>query len=176
MEFPTKSKQTTSETYTFEEVRGLMDRLHFARAEYLASILLALQARFGDEVMKIAGDAIFEIGRHQGQQLGKLSKDKSLADFAEGFMGDKFDRPYWGYVIEQSSDKLVTGYMEYCPLPRKWKDMGLPDDQIQKLCSTCDNIDKGLAAGYPGGVQEENSGVRTLSTEGRCRMTIKRLA
>jgi len=171
--FPEKSKKTTDETFTFEEIRGLMDGLIFGRAEYVAELLISLKKRFGDEVFEIAKKTIYDIGYKRGQLIPPGAKGKDLASFLTGLAGSKFDKLYWGLTIDEQTDESITCHVEHCPLPRKWKQMGLSNDEMVEMCTIFDYIDKGLAAGYHEDIEMENTGVKTLGTEGYCRLTIR---
>jgi hypothetical protein len=68
----------------------------------------------------------------------------------------------------------MTVTEDYCPLPRKWKEMGLADDQIVSFCILFDQVDKGMVEGYNLAYVACLSGCRDLAETGRCRMVIRR--
>ncbi len=173
MEFPAKSSHTTHKTFTFEELRAVLDRMNFSRAESVTMIVMRMRERFGEEAVEVAKQAIYDIGYKAGQAMAANAKDKELGTFLDGFLGDEIEQLYWGWTLEQKSDQAIVGHVEHCPLPRKWKQMGLSDQQMIELCGIFDYVDKGITAGFNEALEIENSGVSTLSSAGYCRMAMR---
>jgi hypothetical protein len=174
MEFPARSRKTTDQTFSWDEVRVLLDKEFMRRGEYIARILMALRERFGDEVYGIAEKVIYEIGFEKGTKRASdvitKGQERDLASLSE-LIAHRLSRLYFGTTAELADDTLIIRE-EYCPLPHKWKEMGLADIQIAELCSIFDQVDKGMVEGYNNRFGAELSGCKTLAEEGYCQMTV----
>ena len=176
MEFPEKSKHTTDELFTWDEVRTLLDKEAMRRAEYIARILISLKEHYGDELMEIARDVIYKIGFEKGQTRASLMKaegKKNDLDNLARLISHKTAQLYLGNQTIVEMEKLVVTE-DYCPLPRKWKDMGLSDDQIINFCLLFDQVDKGMVEGYDQELEAHLSGCKGLSENGYCQMCVTR--
>ena len=171
LRFPKKSRQDTDLRFTLDEIREEMDRAIMARGEFLAEILLRLKKIYGDNVINVATEAIYDIGYRKGKKIASRVPENTLENFPKEF-SNRLDGLYWGFFAEKKGDTLDT-YLEYCPLSRKWEEMGLSDAQIIELCTMSDTIDKGVIDGYNDKYTAVNSGCRTLAETGCCRMLIK---
>lgn len=169
MDFPERSKRTTDETFTWDEVRKRLDEEFMNRANYTARILLALSEKYGDGVLDVAKKEIYEIGYEMGKRHAATAKEKSLEHLLEIF-SHKIDVLYFGFTAELFEDKFV-GRMEHCPMPRQWKQMGMTDDEIVHFCSIFDHVDKGVIEGYSERYTGVNTGCRMLAEKGYCQLT-----
>jgi hypothetical protein len=172
LKFPQKSRQETDQKFTLDEIREEMDRAIMARAEFLAEILLRLKKIYGDNVIKVATDAIYDIGVRKGKKIASRVPENSIENFPKEF-SSRLDGLYWGFFAKKKGDTLDT-YLEYCPLARKWQEMGLSDEQIIEFCTMSDAIDKGVIDGYNDKYTAVNSGCRALAETGRCGMIVRR--
>ncbi len=172
LNFPKKSGQETEEKFSLDEIREEMDRAIMARGEFLAEILLRLKKIYGQNVVDVAREAIYDIGYRKGKKIASRVTENTIENFSKEF-SSRLDGLYWGFFAEKKGDSLDT-YVEYCPLSRKWEEMGLSDDQIVELCDMSDAIDKGVIDGYNDKYTAENSGCRTLAETGCCRMMVVR--
>jgi len=170
MEFPERSKKTTDDTFTWDEVRKYLDEGYMDRAKYVARILLALSQKYGDEVFDVAKETIYEIGYEKGQEHAATTEEKSLEHLLK-FYSDKVHGLYFGYFAELSGDKIVRR-TDHCPMPRQWKQMGMTDDEIVLFCSIFDYLRPGIVEGYGEQYSCENTGCRTLAEKGYCQMII----
>lgn len=174
MDFPSKSKATTCQTFSWDEVKARLDKEFMRRGEYLARILVALRERFGDEVFEVTKSVIYRIGYEKGSYRADLvkqaDKENDLENLAE-LISHKISRLYFGTTPELSERKLIIRE-EYCPLPVKWKKMGYSDDQIVEFCALFDQVDKGMVEGYNENFTAELSGCTTLAEDGLCQMSV----
>lgn len=176
MEFPTQSDAITDDVFTWPEVKALLDKEHTRRAEYVTRILMALRERFGDEVIEIARKTIYQIGYEKGQARAALvtqqGDDKDLTSLAN-LVAHKISRLYYGTTTRVNGDEL-TVRETYCPLPRKWQEMGLPDHQVVELCLLFDQVDRGMVEGYNSDFVAELSGCKSVAEAGFCQMTVRK--
>jgi hypothetical protein len=176
LEFPTDSGKTTGELFTWQEVKALLDKETMRRAEYVSRLLLALKEHFGDEVMHIARQVIYDMGYEKGQLRARMvaeqGEEKSLESLAD-LVAHKIARLYYGTTPLLSEDQLVIRET-YCALPLKWKDMGMPDDQLVEFCLLFDQIDRGMVEGYNPDFAAELTGCRSLAERGYCQMVVRK--
>jgi len=176
MNFPEKSHNTTDKLFTWDEVRALLDKEAMRRAEYISRILLKLANLYGDGVMETAQQVIYQIGFEKGQQRARImqSEDKAVdLDNLAKLISHPTAQLYLGNQVSVELRQMrVTE--DYCPLPRKWKEMGLPDDQIVSFCLLFDQVDKGMVEGFNPNFEAHLSGCRGLSENGFCQMIVRR--
>ena len=176
MEFPEKSKRTTEETFTWDEVKALLDKEFMRRAEYIAKIVTALKEKFGDKVIDETKKVIYNIGYEKGKARAAIVKAKgeepTLENLAE-LIAHKTSKLYFGTTPELTENKLVIRE-DYCPLPRKWKEMGFTDKEIIEFCLMFDQVDKGMVEGYNDSFKAELSGCKTLAEKGYCQMVVEK--
>ena len=176
MDFPEKSQSTTDRLYTWDEVRAMLDKESMRRAEYIARILLELQRHVGEKVMKIAAKEIYQIGYEKGRMRAGLMAEegkKNDLDNLANLISHPSAQLYLGNRVEVSRDELVVKE-DYCPLPRRWKDLGYKDEQIIAFCLLFDQVDKGMVEGYNPQFEAQLSGCRGLAEYGFCQMRVRR--
>ena len=177
MEFPERSQSTTDRCFNWDEVRKLLDKETMRRAEYIARILIALNERFGEEVFSIAAEVIYQIGYEKGQARARLMESQGTENHLENLarlVSHDMAQLYLGNEVEVTTDKMIVKE-NYCPLPRKWQEMGLPEDQIVAFCLLFDQVDKGMVEGYNPELVAHLSGCRGLAEEGYCQMVVDRV-
>jgi hypothetical protein len=176
MEFPENSKVSTEKQFTWDEVRTLLDKEAMRRAEYIARLLLRLSSLYGEEVFEIAKREIYQIGFEKGQgrakSLIKEGRENNLSNLA-GLVSHEIAQLYLGNSVTVD-DERMTVIENYCPLPRKWKEMGLDDGQIIELCLIFDQVDKGMVEGYNNSFEASLTGCHGLHEKGLCQMVICR--
>lgn len=176
--FPENSQKTTDKQFTWEEVRALLDKESMRRAEYIATILEALKEKYGEEVMTIAAKAIYNIGYEKGKMRAELvkesKKENDLPSLAK-LVSHEMAQLYLGNSVEVGEDQM-TVRETYCPLPRRWKEMMLDDEEIIGYCRLFDQVDRGMAEGYNPEFVAELSGCWKLAETGFCQMVIRRKA
>ncbi len=174
-DFPPKSNSVVNDTFTWDEVKGFLDKEYMRRAEYIADIILAMKERYGDEVYEIVKQVIYQIGFEKGQLRAQVVKEKGqdndLQSLAE-LVAHRLSRMYYGTTPEVSENKLVVRET-YCPLPIKWKEMGMSDEEIVRFCLMFDQVDKGMVEGYNEKFVAELTGCRGLSERGFCQMIVR---
>lgn len=176
MEFPEKSQRTTDEKFTWDEVKALLDKEFMRRGEYVARILTALKEKFGDEVFDIAKKVIYDIGYKKGKARAekvKANNEEPTLEKLSKLIDHKISHLYFGTTPELIEGKLTIREY-YCPLPRKWKEMGFSDEEIVNFCLIFDQVDRGMAEGYNENFKAELSGCKSLSEKGCCQTIISK--
>jgi hypothetical protein len=176
MEFPEKSRSTTDRLFTWEEVRKLLDKESMRRAEYLSRILETLREKYGDEVTEIAAQVIYNIGYEKGAQRASLMQEhgqpNDLPNLAH-LVSHEIAQLYLGNTAEIHDEQLVIRE-DYCPLIKKWNEMGFPDEKIIGYCQLFDQVDKGMVEGYNPDFVAELTGCSGLARKGYCGMVVSR--
>lgn len=174
MDFPARSQTETDRLFTWDEVRTLLDKESMRRSEYIARILEALREKFGDEVIKIAGQAIYNIGYEKGANRAKLVKEQGqendLSSLA-GLISHPTAQLYLGNKVEVADDRMIVTE-DYCPHPKKWKEMGFPMEKVVSYCMLFDQVDKGMIEGYNKAFEAELTGCWNLGKSGACQMFV----
>ncbi len=175
MQIPDKSTSTTDKLFTWDEVRQLLDKESMRRAEYISRILEALREKYGDEVIDIAARVIYDLGHEKGVLRARLMQEKGqpndLPNLAN-LISHEIARLYLGNTVDVSEDELVVRE-NYCPLIKKWNDMGLPDDKIVAYCALFDQVDKGMVEGYNPDFVADLTGCLGLANKGYCGMVVR---
>ncbi len=173
--FPEKSNSEVKDTFTWDEVKGFLDKEYMRRAEYIADIILAMKERYGNEVYEIVKQVIYKIGFEKGQLRAQMVKEKgqdndfqSLAEL----VSHRLSRMYYGTTPIVRENELEVRET-YCPLPIKWKAMGMEDEEIVLFCLLFDQVDKGMVEGYNDRFVADLSGCRGLSERGYCQMVVR---
>lgn len=175
---PERSKKNTVERFTWDEVRGILDKETMRRAEYIARILRALSNRFGDEVYSIASSTIYQIGLEKGEARASLVKSNHQSNNLESLatlVHHKIAELYLGNEVEIKGSTMVVRE-DYCPLLKKWKDMGMSDDEVARHCMMFDQVDKGMVEGFNHDYVAELSGCWNLAERGYCEMIVREKA
>jgi hypothetical protein len=173
--FPEQSHQTTEKLFTWDEVRSLLDKETMRRAEYIARILEALREEYGDRVLSIARQAIYNIGYEKGAKRAELVADQGEANDLYSLaklVSHDMAQLYLGNEVEVVEDRMVVRET-YCPLPRKWKQIGFTDDQIVGYCLLFDQVDKGMVEGYNPKYEAMLTGCKDLALLGYCQMVVQ---
>jgi hypothetical protein len=176
MEFPAHSHRSTDKLFTWEEVRALLDKESMRRAEYLARIVEALREQYGHQVLEVAGQVIYDLGYEKGQARARLVQqaggETDLASLAK-LVSHEMAQLYLGNSAEVTEDDMLVRET-YCPLPRKWRDIGLDDETIVQYCHLFDQVDKGMIEGYNPEFVAELSGCTALAAKGFCQMVVRK--
>jgi len=175
MHFPERSHQTTDKLFTWDEVRALLDKETMRRAEYIARILEALRVEIGDQVLSIAKQVIYKIGYEKGAKRADLVADQGQMNDLNSLaklVSHDIAQLYLGNEVEVVEDSMVVRET-YCPLPRKWKEMGFTDNQIVDYCLLFDQVDKGMVEGYNPNFEAMLTGCRSLAAMGFCQMVVQ---
>lgn len=176
MNFPKRSKHSTEQVFSWEEVRELLDKEAVRRADYIARILENMREVFGDKVFEIAAEVIYNIGYEKGKIRARLAKEKGqnndLTCLAQ-LVSHRTAQLYLGNNVEIDGDTMFVRE-DYCPLPVKWKEMGLPDDKIISYCLLFDQVDKGMVEGFNPAFEAMLSGCKGLAEKGFCEMIVRR--
>jgi hypothetical protein len=176
LQFPRQSHQASDHTFTWDEVKAIMDKEIMCRAEYVTTIVLAMKERFGDEALDVAADAIYQIGHRKGKARSELvqsqGKQNDLASLSD-LIAHKMARLYLGTTTEMKMGEL-TIRETYCPLPVYWQSAGMSDAEALRFCKIFDQVDKGMVEGYNPAFKAELGGAEGLARLGYCEMVIRR--
>ena len=125
------------------EVKVLLDKEFYRRAEYVTKILMAMKERYGEEAFNIAKQAIYDIGFEKGQHRAQVARENNEEISLENLSSQvthKISRFYFGTTSDFQGDQIVIRET-YCPLPRKWKEMGFSDDEIVEAANDIKVVD-----------------------------------
>ena len=175
LEFPLESHRSTDETFSWGEVREIMDKQIMRRAEYVTTVIQAMRERFGEEALDVAVEAIYQIGYQKGVARSELVRSQGETNDLESLselIAHKMSRLYLGTSTEVSGNELKVKET-YCPLPVYWKSIGMPDDEIVRFCKIFDQVDKGMIEGYNHDFTTELSGAEELALQGYCQMVVR---
>jgi hypothetical protein len=176
MEFPERSHSTTDKLFTWDEVRALLDKESMRRAEYLARILESLRKHYGDQVLEIASRVIYDLGYEKGQARARLVQqagdETDLPSLAK-LVSHDMARLYLGNSADVTADPMLIRET-YCPLPRKWREIGMDDETIVAYCHLFDQVDKGMVEGYNPSFEAALSGCTGLAQNGFCQMVVRK--
>jgi hypothetical protein len=175
LQFPTENDQSTDETFTWREVKEIMDKQIMRRAEYVTAVVEAMKERFGEEAYDVAARAIYEIGYTKGESRAKLvrgqGQENDLSSLSE-LIAHKMARLYLGTKTELQDNELMV-QETYCPLPVYWKSLGFSDSEIIRYCRIFDQVDKGMVEGYNPEFDTELGGAEQLAKQGYCQMVVR---
>lgn len=176
IKFPERSKNTTDRLFTWEEVRQFLDKETTRRTEYITKLLENFRERYGEEVLDIAAEVIYNIGYEKGALRRKLvseeNKENDLESLAN-IISHTTAQLFLGNKTEVKNDTM-TVTEDYCPHPKKWKEMGLPLDRIVKYCSIFDQVDRGMIEGYNDSFETKLTGCVHLAENGVCQMFVRK--
>lgn len=176
LDFPTDSNLTTDKTFSWDEVKEIMDKQIMRRAEYVTAVIEAMRERFGEVAYDVAARAIYQIGHTKGKSRAELvrrqGQENDLENLSE-LIGHEMARLYLGTKTELGDDELLVRET-YCPLPVYWKSIGFSDLEIVRFCKIFDQVDKGMAEGYNSDFSTELGGAEQLAKKGYCQMIIRR--
>ena len=134
------------ETYTYEEVRAMVEAAMEDRARYLGYFYKVMPRDLFD---KYAKKALYAYGEFKANGLGAgkghEGDPKGLADFLVGCNGVANTLAV-GNKIQESADEHVTVRMEgKCALVQGWERMGLSPEEVEYLCDIASYGDFGHA-------------------------------
>jgi hypothetical protein len=175
LEFPRQSHRSTDETFTWDEVKAIMDKEIMRRAEYVTSVVQAMKDRFGEEALTVAAEAIYQIGYRKGRTRAELIQEQGKENSLESLtplIAHKMAQLYLGTSVEMKLGEL-TVRETYCPLPVYWKSAGMSDAENLRFCRIFDQVDKGMVEGYNSNLTAELGGAQELATQGYCHMVVR---
>jgi hypothetical protein len=176
LHFPERSQVTSDETFTWEEVRGIMDKEIKRRAEYVTAVVQAMRERYGDEVLDIAGQAIYQIGYRKGTARAEMARGQGqqndLHSLSE-LVAHRTARLYLGTTVEVEAERM-TSTETYCPMPAYWKSIGFSDTEVRRFCWMFDQVDRGMVEGYNPEFTADLGGAEQLAQHGYCQMIVRK--
>ena len=126
------------------EVRNAIE--HRATWMYL---LLDEARKRGLDWDDFARAAINRMGCIHGKNFQSMVDDKSsLKEFSEVFGVGTGRKVFEMDVLEADEEKYYLDF-HYCPLVSAWQKLGLPDEEIEKLCDIAMDGDRGIASQFP---------------------------
>lgn len=175
MEFPGHSNRSTDETFTWDQVKAIMDKEIKRRAEYVTAVILAMRDRYGEEALEVAAEAIYQIGYKKGKARSGLvledGQENDLESLSE-LIAHKMSRLYLGTTTQIEGGQLRVKE-SYCPLPVYWQSIGMSDTEVVRFCKIFDQVDKGMVEGYNDKFTTDLSGAEELAQEGYCQMVVR---
>ncbi len=111
LEFPQQSHQTSDQTFTWDEVKAMMDKEIMRRAEYVTSVVQAMKERFGDEALTVAAEAIYQIGYRKGKTRSELVREQGKENSLESLsplIAHKMAQLYLGTTVEMNLGELTV--------------------------------------------------------------------
>lgn len=122
------------------------------RAVLYHLIFEELRAELGDEkAEELLGRAIYRRGQQSGQAKYARFGPDDLAGLKEAFLGGIPDdgRMFQPEVIRDDAERLDIKF-HGCPLRDAWQELGLPEEEVARLCRIAARIDNGTfeAAGF----------------------------
>ena len=175
LQFPHQSHQASDQTFTWDEVKAIMDKEIMRRAEYVTNIVLAMKDRFGDEALAVAAEAIYQIGYRKGKTRSEMVREQGKENSLESLsplIAHKMAQLYLGTTVEMKLGEL-TVRETYCPLPVYWQSAGMSDAENLRFCRIFDQVDKGMVEGYNSNLTAELGGAEELATRGYCHMVVR---
>lgn len=175
LEFPSQSHRSTDQTFTWDEVKAIMDKEIKRRAEYVTSVIMAMRERYGEDALDIAAEAIYQIGYEKGKARSELVLEQGEENDLESLstlIAHKMSTLYLGTTTVVDGDELRVKET-YCPLPVYWKSMGMADEEIVRFCKIFDQVDKGMVEGYNDDFTTDLSGAGELALQGYCQMVVR---
>jgi hypothetical protein len=111
-----------------------------------------LRKEFGAEkAEEVMGRAIYRRGAERGRQKYAQFAPADLEGVKATFLAGSADggRLFEPEVVHQDDASLEIKHRR-CPLKEAWQEMGLPDDEVARLCRIAGRIDHGTfeAAGF----------------------------
>jgi hypothetical protein len=175
MRFPERSHVTSDETFTWEEVRAIMDKEIKRRGEYVTAIVQAMRERYGDEVLGIAGRAIYQIGYEKGKARSELMRQRGQSNDLHSLselVAHRTAKLYLGTTVAVEADRM-TSTETYCPMPAYWKSIGFADEDVRRFCWMFDQVDRGMVEGYNPEYTADLGGAEQLAQHGYCQMIVR---
>ncbi len=173
--FPEKSHRGSDQTFTWNEVKAIMDKEIKRRTEYVTAVVLATQEKFGDGALDVAAEAIYQIGYKKGKARSEVvaeqGQDNNLESLSK-LIAHKMSKLYLGTTTSVDGDQL-TVRETYCPLPVYWQSIGMSDDDVVKFCKIFDQVDKGMVEGYNSKYTTDLGGAEELALNGFCQMIVR---
>ena len=92
-----------------------------------------------------ASNAVMKCGQFHG--LNKYPRTDDLPTFTKAFANQDVINTFEMDVFEATDDKLSINF-HYCPLVEAWRKLGLPEDQMPRLCDMAMDGDRGIISTY----------------------------
>jgi hypothetical protein len=109
------------------------------RARYMALVVQELDAR-GLETDDIISTAILKYGREVGEKAGQID---GADEFIKSQMSSRLGRLTFKTERGEMTNERAVLKTNHCPLVEVWKEMGLSDDQVVRMCDLFENRDEG---------------------------------
>lgn len=174
--FPEKSHRNSDQSFTWDEVKTIMDKEIKRRTEYVTAVVLAMQDEFGDKALDVAAKAIYQIGYKKGKARSEAvleeGRDNDLESLSN-LIAHKMSKLYLGTTTNVEGDEL-TVRETYCPLPVYWQSIGMSDADVVKFCKIFDQVDKGMVEGYNSKYTTDLGGAEELALTGFCQMVVRK--
>jgi hypothetical protein len=109
------------------------------RARYMALVVQELDAR-GLDTDDIISTAIRRYGVEMGKKAGRID---GADEFIRSQMSSRLGRRAFKTERGEMTPKRAVLMTHHCPLVETWKDMGLSDAEVSRMCDLFENRDEG---------------------------------
>lgn len=134
------------DTYTYEEVRPIIEAALEDRARYLAFFYKVMPRELFDMYAK---KALYAYGEYKalglGAGKGHEGDPKGLADFLVSCNGVGNTLAVGNQVLEETADSATVRMEGKCALVQGWEKMGLSPEEVEYLCDIASYGDYGHA-------------------------------
>lgn len=113
------------------------------RATWFALLVDEAKKRGLDD--QFASDAIRRCGQFHGGH--KFPDTDDLPTFSKAFANNDVVNCFEMDVLEANDEKLSIDF-HYCPLVEAWKKLGIPDEELPRLCDIAMDGDRGIIDTY----------------------------
>ncbi len=113
------------------------------RATWFALMVEEARKRGLDD--EFASASVFRCGQFHG--MNKYPRTDDLPTFAKAFANEDVVNCFEMDVFESDDEKLSIDF-HYCPLVKAWQKLGVPEDQIPRLCDMAMDGDRGIIDTY----------------------------
>lgn len=94
---------------------------------------------------QFASNAVMRCGQFHGNN--KYPRTDDLPTFTKAFANQDVINTFEMDIIE-SNDKKLSINFHYCPLVEAWKKLGVPEEEIPRLCDMAMDGDRGIISTY----------------------------
>lgn len=128
-------QSTKKETYTYDEVRDMIEAAIMDRARYLGFFYKVMPRELFDEYGK---KALFAYGESKADNPFfsdyEKSDTKAMVDFLESTNGVNATPSIGIYCVEEGDGHAILNMDGKCALVKGWEQMGLSPEEVDYLC------------------------------------------
>lgn len=94
---------------------------------------------------KFASSAVFRCGQFHG--TNKFTQTDDLENFAAEFANDDVVETFEMEILKNDGTQLNINF-HYCPLVAAWEKLGIPEEDIPRLCDMAMDGDRGIVSEF----------------------------